>query len=334
MAATIYEVAALAGVSPATVSRVINGTTVSPSYAERVRAAATTLNYRPNRAARMLRRQSSEIIALVIPDIENPFFTALARAVEDRALAAGYSVVLCNTDEQPDKEARYLDIALSDHMAGIILAPASATTDLDALLARKMPIVTVDRSTTGYSVDAVLMDNENGGRTATTMLYDQGFRRVACITGPPGVETADQRAAGWGAVFTTRSRRVDAENYVRRADYRVNGGRAAMADLMGMRQPPDAVFVANNLMSVGALRHLVSIGRQPPAVGLASLGELPFLPCESTGITVLPWPSRRLGVLAADLLLARIRGDRQPPQRVITRSDDEDVEPTGGPARP
>jgi LacI family transcriptional regulator len=325
MAATIYEVAALAGVSPATVSRVLNGATVSPGYAAKVREAANALNFRPNRTARTLRRQSSEIIALIIPDIENPFYTALARGVEDRALAAGYSVVLCNTDDQHDKEARYLDIAISEHMAGVVLAPASANTDIDALLARNTPVVTVDRSTHGHAVDAVLMDNTAGGRTATAALYDQGFMRVACITGPRDVETADQRAEGWREVFIAHSPRLKADNYLRRANYRVDGGRAAMADLMRMRRPPDAVFVANNLMSVGALQHLLSIDKEPPAVGLASLGDLPFTTWEMKGVTVLPWPGRRLGVTAADLLLSRIAGEHGPARTIITPGgDDED----------
>lgn len=322
MTPTIYEVAALAGVSPATVSRVLNGVAVSPAYAARVRKAADELNFRPNRTARSLRRRSSEVIALIIPDIENPFFTALARGVEDRALAAGLSVVLCNTDEQPSKEARYLEVAVSEHMAGVILAPVSSETDLTALLNRKTPVVAVDRSS-HHVVDTVLMDNESGGRRATTALYEQGFTRVACITGPRHVETAQGRAAGWRGVFTVRSRRANPDNYIRYTDYRVDGGREAMADLMRMRRPPDAIFVANNVMSVGALQHLFEIGQPPPQVGLASLGELPFPTWETQGLTVIPWPARPLGVEAADLLLARIRGDDSPARTVVADSDSD-----------
>jgi LacI family transcriptional regulator len=319
MAATIYEVAARAGVSPATVSRVLNGVPVSPPYADKVREAADALNFRPNRAARRLRRRSSEVIALIIPDIENPFFTALARGVEDRALAAGFSVVLCNSDEQQSKEARYLDVALSEHMAGVILAPASATTDLDVLLARKIPVVAVDRSSR-YDVDTVLMDNEQGGRAATTTLYEQGFVRVACITGPREVETAQRRATGWREVFTQRSRRANPDSYIRYSNYRVDGGREAMAELLRMRHAPDAVFVANNLMSVGALQHLLQVGKPPPSLGLASLGELPFPTWEPQRVTIVPWPARGLGVQAADLLLARINGDASPPRTVVADS--------------
>lgn len=321
MAATIYEVAARAGVSPATVSRVLNGATVSPAYAERVREAAAALDFRPNRTARRLRRRSSEVIALIIPDIENPFFTRLARGVEDRAMAAEFSVVLCNTDEDPRKEARYLDIALSEHMAGVILAPASSQTDLEPLVGRKVPVVTVDRSS-GYDVDLVTMDNEKAGRSATNLLYEQGYRRVACITGPEDVQTALDRAAGWRHVFRQHSPRSQPENYLRHTDYRADGGHAAMADLLRMRHAPDAVFVANNLMSVGAMRYLVETGRPPPAVGLASLGELPLPSWTTTGVITVPWESRQLGTRAADLLLSRIAGDVSPARTVVVGSTD------------
>ena len=319
MVATIYEVADLAGVSPATVSRVMNGKNVSPAYAEKVRAAASVLDFRPNRTARTLRRRSSEVIALLIPDIENPFFTALARGVEDQALAAGFSLVLCNTDEQPAKEARYLDVALSENVAGVILAPATAATDLDALIARKTPLVTVDRSSR-YDVDTVLMDNERGARTATQALYDRGFRRVGCITGPQAVRTAQQRAAGWRDVFAAHNPHAHPDNYVRYSNYRVDGGREAIADLLRMRHAPDAVFVANNLMSVGALQQLVEVSKPPPAIGLASLGELPFTTWEPEGTSVIPWPARQLGERAAQLLLARIGGETGPARTVILDS--------------
>ena len=128
--ATIYQVAERAGVSPATVSRVLNGAPVSKEKSALVLDAARELKYVPNRTARRLRSQNSELIALLIPDIENPFFTALARGVEDRLQKNGYSLVLCNTDDDPTKETRYLDIANSEDMAGVILAPADVDGDI------------------------------------------------------------------------------------------------------------------------------------------------------------------------------------------------------------
>jgi len=321
---TIYEVAATAGVSPATVSRVFNGANVSEDKASRVREAAAALNFTPSRTARSLRRQNSEVIALVIPDIENPFFTSVARGVEDVAQAAGYSVVLCNTDDDHAKEAKYLSIAVSDNMAGVILAATGASADVGALIARGRPIVAVDRSPHGFAADAVTIDNFAGGRAATQALLDQGYSRLACITGPAGVETAQQRFAGWRRAIADHESRAtsvsvdgDSDRYVRYSDYRVDGGRTAMRELLALAVPPDAVFVANNLMGVGALQVLVESRRTPPAVGVALFGDLPFATLVPSGITVVRPPARELGTIAATLLLQRINGDQQPLRSIV-----------------
>jgi LacI family transcriptional regulator len=313
---TIYEVAARAGVSPATVSRVFNGIAVSPSYAERVRAASDELGFVPNRTARRLRRRSSEVIALVIPDIENPFFTAVARGVEDRALESGYSVVLCNSDEDRAKETRYLEVALSEHMAGVLLAPSTHRPDLDALVMRGIPVVAVDRAAHGYQLDAVLMDDEASGREGAERLYASGHRLVACITGPAGVDTAEGRARGWAAVFAAHHPGADPEEWLLRSDYRVDGGRAAMQQLLAREERPDAVVVANNLMGVGASQALGAADD----VDLLVLGDLPFGMWPRAGSLVVPLPARRLGTVAAELLLARIEGDITPARRVVLGS--------------
>ncbi|GIF72141.1 LacI family DNA-binding transcriptional regulator [Asanoa siamensis] len=316
---TIYEVAARAGVSPATVSRVFNGQNVSADKSRRVREAAETLGFTPNRVARTLRLQNSEVIALVIPDIENPFFTSLARGVEDVAQAAGYSVVLCNTDEDHEKESRYLDIALSANMAGVILAAAGDHSDLDALIRRGRPIVAVDRGPHGYDIDAVLVDSRAGGRAATEALAAQGFRRIACITGPRDVETATLRAEGWRAAVTGLRLEHD-EQHLIYADFRIDGGHKAMRQLVELPTPPDAVFVANNLMGVGALQLLAERGLLPPAVGMAVFGDLPIFAPTPLAVTLVSLPARHLGVTAADLLLKRINGDDQPPRTIVLRN--------------
>jgi LacI family transcriptional regulator len=327
---TIYEVAASAGVSPATVSRVFNGVNVSEEKSKRVREAASALNFTPSRAARSLRRQNSEVIALVIPDIENPFFTSMARGVEDVAHAAGYSVVLCNTDDDHGKEAKYLSIAVSENMAGVILAAAGDSSDIGGLIAKGRAIVAVDRSPSGFAVDAVTVDNLAGGRAATRALLDQGYTRVACITGPADVETAQLRSAGWREALAansnaTGSSSADPDAYLRYSDYRVDGGRDAMRELLAMPVPPDAVFVTNNLMSVGALQVLVESGLTPPAVGVAMFGDLPFAALAPTGITVVHLPARQLGVTAATLLLERINGDTQPSRSIVLTNELERI---------
>ena len=317
--ATIYEVATLAGVSPATVSRVMNGLRVSPEKAESVRSAAAKLKFTPNRTARTLRRQNSEVIALLLPDIENPYFTSMARGVEDAAQAAGFSVVMCNTDEDPTKEARYLEIAVSENMAGVIIAPASDHTELAPLLDRGRPVVAVDRSTR-FDVDVVMMSNRPAGSSAAQALVNAGYRRIACITGPREIETAMERAIGWRTVVE-RAGGDASDELLRFSTFRVDGGRAAMEELLASDNPPDAVVAANNLMGVGVLQVLTERGLTPPKFGVAVVGDLPFTTLSPSAVTVVRLPARHMGTTAARMLLARIEGDAEPAHTVVLRNE-------------
>ncbi|XVV09859.1 LacI family DNA-binding transcriptional regulator [Actinoplanes sp. CA-131856] len=314
--ATIYEVAALAKVSPATVSRVFNGNPVSPEKQRAVRDAAAQLAFTPNKTARRLRKQSSEVVALLIPDIENPFFTALARGVEDKASEKGYSIVLCNTDDDPEKELRYLQIAASEQMAGVILAPSSDEADLGAISELGSPVVAVDR-TTPYPVDAVKVDNRAAGIAATTALFEAGHRRIACIAGPVGIEATEDRFLGWRQVMTARRAEIP-DGYLQHANFRADGGHAAMRRLLELPEPPEAVLTTNNLMGVGALQAIVESGVDR---GLAVVGELPFLFLTPPAVIQVRLPARHLGLTAATMLLERIGGDIQPPRTIVLRAE-------------
>ncbi|MDF2574167.1 MAG: LacI family transcriptional regulator [Agromyces sp.] len=318
--ATIYEVAKLAGVSPATVSRVFNGVAVSDEKVSAVREAARELRFTPNRTARTLRKQESEVIALVIPDIENPYFTELARGVEDVAQSAGYSVVLCNTDAQLEKEATYLQIAISEHMAGVILAAASDRTNLDDIQAAGRPVVAVDRGT-GYDIDGVIMANRTAGQAATEHLVQAGYRRIACITGPQHIETADERAQGWRAVVARHFPDADPDELLRYSTFRVDGGREVMEELLSLPEPPDAIVAGNNLLGVGAIQVLTEHGLTPPKLGVAVVGSLPFTTLSPSAVTVVKLPARHMGVTAAKMLLERISGDDQQARTVVLRGE-------------
>lgn len=318
--ATIYDVAELAGVSPATVSRVLNGTKVSGEKAAAVRAAAEKLNFTPNRTARKLRRQRSEVIALIIPDIENPYFTEMARGVEDVASEAGYSVVLCNSDADIKKEATYLGIAIAEHMSGVIIAPASDATNLDAVLATGSPVVAVDRAT-HYDIDGVVMANRAAGAAATKDLIDRGYKRIAYIGGPATIDTAAERAEGWRDELLAADPSADVNELLRFSTFRVDGGRKVMEELLSLENPPDAVVAGNNLIGVGAIQVLTEHGLTPPAVGVAVVGSLPFTTLSPTAVTVVRLPARHMGSSAAKLLLERLGGDNQPPRTVVLRNE-------------
>lgn len=334
---TIHDVARAAGVSPATVSRVFNGGRVTPERAQSVQQAAAELGFAPNRLARSLRKQRSSVIALIIPDIENPFFTSLARGVEDAAQRTSLSVVLCNSDEDTDKERRYLEVALGEQMAGVIVAAASQDdTDLGPLIARGVPVVAVDRRPHDAEVDAVRADDQHGGEVATRHLLQAGYRRIACITGPEGASTSEERLAGYrAALHAARSDGITADDaYVRHADFRVEGGRAAMRELLALPEPPDAVFVTNNLMTIGALDALAEVGRTPPGVGVLSFGDVPWASLVRPSLTAVELPSYELGRAAADLLLQRMEGSTAPLQTVVLRTRLQIRESTAGPVAP
>lgn len=327
---TIYDVAAKAGVSPATVSRVFNGIKVSPKRVDAVRHAAEELGFVPNRNARRLRTSSSEIIAMLIPDIENPFFTTMTRAVEDVARAGGYSVMLCNTDEDPQREQDYLRAAVSDPVAGIIVAPSTQNANLDLALERGVPVVCVDRRAPNYDVDSVVADNIAGATAAAQMLVDAGYRRMSCISGPEGVETADNRLAGWAATYRTATGSEPPSEMIVRTSYTLTGGDRAARQLMALPEPPDAIFAANNKLAAGAIRALAELGKLPPEVGVVSFGGLPLVLLVPAGVMEAHLPVREMGITAATMLLERIRGLDVPARDVVVPMvvSPEDASPT------
>jgi LacI family transcriptional regulator len=319
---TIYDVARAAEVSPATVSRVLNGKqNVDVELAQRVRAAAQQLEYHPNAVARNLRRSRTSLWAVIISDINNPFFTALVRGVEDVAQRASYSVVLCNSDENPDKEAGYISAVLAEQMAGVIISPTHRSGHVGRLLAAGAPVVAIDREVEGARVDTVLVDNEHGARLATEHLIGQGYQRIACITGPRQVTTASQRFRGYRAALHAAGRRVD-EDLIRYADFREAGGHAAMAQLLDSDTPPDAVFAGNNLMTVGILTCLAERGVQiPEELAVVGFDDVPWGAFIRPPLSTITQPTYDLGRTAADLLLDRIVQPDRPPRRITLHTE-------------
>jgi LacI family transcriptional regulator len=308
---TINEVARAAGVSRTTVSRVMNGhLNVDAALAERVRHAAGVLNYRPSSLARNLRLQRTAIWILMISDVENPFFTLIARGVEDVAQRAGYSVILCNTDEDVAKEQQYMAVACQEQAAGVILSPVSGTTDISPLTAQQVKVVAIDRPLAGAVVVCVLTDSEAGSFMATQHLLEAGWRTVACITGRPHAATAEARAAGY-----RRAMQVAGEpEQVRYGDFRPEGGRAVMAELLDTAAPPEAIFVANNLMAVGALQELADRGLRPGAdIGVVSFDDPPWAELLDPPLTCIAQSAYDMGTRAAQRLTARLHGSQEQP---------------------
>ncbi|MEQ3553358.1 LacI family DNA-binding transcriptional regulator [Pseudonocardia nematodicida] len=323
--ATMAEVAARAGVSTATVSRVLAGKPVRPDSAEAVRAAATELDYELDRTARSLRRRYSDLLALVVPDVENPFFTAVARGVEDTARRAGLSVVLCNSDDDPDKERRYLAIAASENMAGAIVAPAAGDLPVGGLARKGATVVVIDRSVEA-DVDQVGFDNVALGREATRLLIDRGCRRIACISGPSGMGTARDRELGWRAALAEAGLEVPPE-YLRHANFRVDGGRRATEGLLGVTPWPEAVLATNNMVGIGALQALAASPGDEPRPEVAVIGDLPYATTDVSGLVQVPLRPRELGVRAAEMFLERLGGFTGAARRVVLDGTTTGAEP-------
>lgn len=317
--ATISDVAVRAGVSTATVSRAFNGkSTVDPALAERVFRAARELDYRPNSLARNLRRQETTVLALIVSDVENPFFTAVARGVEDCALTAGYSVVLCNSDENTDKERRYIDVALQERMAGVVLSPTDPDVGLRSLRERGTPVVTVDRTLPGEDVDQVSVDSRTAACEATAHLIDEGYRRIGCLTGPSGVTTARDRLEGHRDALRAAGRDDGPALEWQAGDYRRAGALEQARRFLDGADPPDAVLVANSAMAIGVLEAMRERGLRPGRdVGVVAFDDAPWARALDPALSVVVQPARRIGSEAARLLLDRITRPQRPSERIV-----------------
>ena len=316
---TIHQVAARAGVSTATVSRVLaTADGVSQELTARVLAAVAELGYRPNRAARNLRKRVVQIVGLVISDIQNPFFTSVVRGIEKVLEEHGYTLLLSNTDEDPQREMLHLATLSAEGVAGILLAPAqSDSVELRRFIRSGPPLVIIDRSVVGMSVDTVKVNNEEGTFHAISHLIAQGHRHIALISGPDQITTAHERRLGYQRALATAG--IDrVADYIQVSDFRQAGGYAAMMCLLNLPQPPTAILTANNLMTLGALQaiHDRSL-RIPQDIAIVGFDDMPWAASLQPPLTAVAQPTFELGVAAAQLLLDRIHDPERALQQVI-----------------
>lgn len=319
---TIADVAAAAGVSTATVSRVLNGkTSVDPNLVARVQAVVDRLGYQPSRVARSLRTRQASVWFLIVSDIHNPFFTDLVRSIEEEAFANDYTLVVCNA-ASPAREAACLRLALAEQAAGIVLVPTRpGKTDLREVLARGVPVVVVDQRVESAGVDRVVVDNVAATEAAVGHLVANGYERIAFIGGPSEVTTARERLVGYKRGLAGRDRPFDAA-LARRGNFHESGGREQMQALLALHAPPDAVIVANNTMTVGALRALRDARRRIPRdVGVVGFDETPWASLVEPPLTTVAQPTHELGLESARLLLSRIDGFHGAPREVVLRPE-------------
>ena len=310
----IREVAERAGVSPATVSRVLNGTAVvrEPTR-EKVLAVVDELGYRPNRVAGNLRRQQAQMIGVVVSDIENPHFTQMVRAVEDTAYLKGYRVLLCNTDEDPAKQREYLGVLVAERVAGAIISPTEPDApEVSELIDHGAAVVAFDRAVADRRADAVLAANCDAARMATEHLVGAGHKKVGFVGGLAGIETAAGRQSGYEKAMSA----AGLVPMAAQGGFRAEGGRLATLELLG--RGASGLVVANNLMAVGALVAVREAGLRAPAdVSVVAIDDPPWAELTDPPLTTFAQPVRAMAAAAAGLLLGRLEGRRARPKRQV-----------------
>lgn len=307
--------AELASVSVATVSRVLNGeTNVDPELRERVRAAVAQLGYRPNRLARNLRKQQMEAIGIVVPDIENPHFAEMVRIIENTVLPLGYRVLVCNTDEDAERQAASLRMLADERVSGIVLSASDPAGDIGWLRDLGIPVVAIDRALKDAAIDTVVADNVPAVNDATKRLIDAGHRRIAFVGGRTEVETGSERQEGYvTAMVAAGLLPVLADGGFRRDE-----AQASVTALLRSEFAVSALVVANNLMTLGAMAAIRDCGLRVPAdIAVISVDNPPWAELLAPPLTVLAQPIRAMATRAVELLTRRIGGERFPVARDV-----------------
>lgn len=314
---SIKDVAKAAGVSTATVSRVLaNNAPIKAETRKRVLEAVAQLNYRPNLIARSLRAQKSTKIGLVVSDIRNPFFTAIGRAVEDAAYEQGYSVLMCNTDENPEKEELYLNLLYDENVAGVIFSPTQQFSASFNAYDTKMPFVIIDRALESKRTDMVLLDNVSAAYELTKHLLNNGYRKLAGLFGDVST-TGQDRSLGFQKALEDFQLKPIAAHFI---PPRIQQGYDATITLLDSANCPDAILTSNSLLTAGALQGLrhkkISVPNEVALVGFdeTTWGELVDPP-----ITVMAQPTEEIGRTATELLFQRIQEPSRSPKTVILK---------------
>lgn len=320
--ATIKDVAALAGISYTTVSHVVNKTRpVSQEVRLKVEAAIKSLDYVPSAVARSLKAKTTATIGLLVPNSLNPYFAELARGIEDYCERNGYCVILCNSDDNPDKQRSYLRVLLEKRIDGLIVASAGGDIGLaQGLAGVKTPMVIVDRGLDGVDADLVRIDHEYGAYLATRHLLELGHRDIATIGGPSSTSVAQMRQAGFCRALKEAGVTVRPERMLE-SDFTSTGGYNAAATLLESN-PPSAIFAGNDMIGIGVLRAAAERNvRVPTELSVIGFDDIQMSRYVYPALTTVGQSILQLGEMAAEVLLRRIATPSLvTDQRIVTPS--------------
>ncbi len=321
-AAGVKEVAAEAGVSLGTVSNVLNRPhLVSAPTRTRVEQAMTSVRFVRNDSARQLRAGTSHILAYVMLDAGNPFFTDVAQGIEEAAEEAGLSLILCNSNQSADREAGYLDLLEERRVRGVLITPVNP--DCDRLLQlplRGTPLVVVDRATAGQTHCSVAVDDVLGGDLAATHLFDLGHEHIAFVGGPPSIGQVRDRLEGVQAAATRAGRPTGSVIHIATNALTINEGRSAGERIAGIpaRHRPTAAFCANDMLALGLLQQCVSLGlRVPQDMAIVGYDDIEFAAAAAVPLTSVHQPRRLLGRRATELLLDEYNNPEHKHQQIL-----------------
>ena len=304
---TVLDVAKRAGVAPITVSRVINNSGyISQATRERVEAAVKELGYVPNTIARGLRSKRTMTLALVVTDITNPYFTLMARGVEDVAGDSGYTVVYCNSDESEAKEEKYVNILAQRQVDGVLLVPSCGNVKtIKFLLSNDITVVALDRRVSGVEIDSVRSDSQDGANRLINLLIRLGHKRIAMITGPKDVSTSVDRVTGYQQALSEAD--LDENELVYYGAFNQESGYEFTNQAMLHSPRPTAIFGANNFITIGIIKALHDLKIDvPDDVSVVGFDDLPESMLVNPFITVARQPAYEMGRIATELLLKRI----------------------------
>lgn len=310
---TVKEVAARAGVSTATVSRVLNGKGgVSKELEQRVLQSIEALSFRPNIAARRLRQRKAKIIGVLVPDIQIPFFASIVVAIEKNLQDAGYLLLLGNTNDDLGSEARHINTFLAEGVMGVIFALADAVDQSNyiQLLDSGIHLVAFDRSPGSLQVDTVQVNNAQSISHAFNHLMEEGHTQIGFLAGPDSISTSVERLKGYSQSVIAAGWHLNHE-LVQQSDYTLNGGYQAMNKLLDQPCPPSAVLISNGPMTLGAMQSIYEHGLEIPGdISLVSFDDLPWSFVLRPPLTAIVQPSQEIGEYAARLMLDRIRNPK------------------------
>jgi LacI family transcriptional regulator len=302
------DVADKAGVSVTTVSHVINNSRpVNPETRNRVEQAMQVLRYQPNVLARSLRRGKTHTIGVILPDNTNPYFAEVVRGIEDTSFAQGYSVMLCNSDNDLDKERLYTNVLIEKQVDGIIFVAAGLSEEnIHNLQKRGVPSILVDRQVPGVMIDSVLADNQAGGYLAANHLIGLGHTAIACISGPRGLRSSDERIAGYRQALESAG--INAPpRWIVEGDFQYQGGFAGAEKLLTGDPRPSAIFACNDLMAIGVYRYAHENQlRIPKDISVVGFDDIRLAEYSNPPLTTIRQSKGVMGTRAAKLLLERI----------------------------